>query len=200
MGDQAVFWSREELEGEGFRGFVSFVDLRSVEVPAVPGVYLVTWAGPAVPRFLPRSPAGSRKGRDPSVSISVLEGCWVDGASVLYIGKASGGSTGRRGVEKRLDEFRRHGLGQPVGHWGGRYIWQLEQPDRLLVSWKITDGEDDPEDVESALLARFERDYAALPFANRKRGRRLVGSKDHRPSDPYLDHLSGCVVLDGPQV
>jgi hypothetical protein len=38
------------------------------------------------------------------------------------------------------------------------------------VCWKVT-AEEDPEDVESALLAKFVTDYRSLPFANRKGGR-----------------------------
>jgi hypothetical protein len=85
--------------------FLPFADLDGDHAPAAPGVYVVVWPGPGLRHFLPASPAGWFKRRDPSVPISVLQGVWVAQSPVLYIGKASGGATGRRGIRKRLDGF-----------------------------------------------------------------------------------------------
>ncbi|MCX9193291.1 hypothetical protein C3Y87_18160 [Carbonactinospora thermoautotrophica] len=169
-------WTRQALEDQGFRGFIPFSALPDGDVPALPGVYVVFRPvdpddPKALPDFLPTSPAGRFKRRDPSESVEKLQREWVAGAEVLYIGKADAGEGGRRGLKKRLDEYRRFGAGEPVGHWGGRYIWQLADAEQLLVAWRPVLDEN-PEDVEERLLKDFKRLYGALPFANLWEGRR----------------------------
>lgn len=166
-------WTREGLEVAGFEGFQRLAGLSPVRVPQVGGVYIILRPSRDQPEFMLTSVAGHFKGRDPTVSIDQLERAWVDEATVLYIGKASGGVGGRRGLRKRLDEYRRHGRGERAGHWGGRYIWQLRDSAALLVAWRATPGQD-PEDVESALISAFIATHGSRPFANRKVGKAIA--------------------------
>jgi hypothetical protein len=156
-------WSISTFRRAGFSGFIPFDDLPSAEVPARPGVYVVFREGDDSPAFFESSPAGWFKGRNPTAEMTKLSGAWITEVALVYIGKAGS-------LRKRLDQYRRHGAGEPVGHWGGRYIWQINSAASLQVAWKET-PELDPECAEAALIEEFIADFGALPFANLKRGR-----------------------------
>lgn len=149
----------------GFGGWIPFAALPTADVPAHPGVYVIVRPSDDPPRFLARSPAGHFKGKDPTVTVAELDGLWVPGERVVYIGKANAGTGGRRHLRKRLDEFRRFGAGQPVGHSGGRRIWQLADHDTLLVGWRVT-PDAEAAALETQMLAAFRAYHGQLPFAN----------------------------------
>jgi hypothetical protein len=93
----------------------------------------------------------------------------VAGAHVVNIGKADFRAR-RRSVEAlrgRLDEYARFGAGDPIGHRGGRLIWQLADVDELLVAWQRITWEETARDYEKRLLRRFADLHAGRrPFAN----------------------------------
>ena len=104
--------SRAQLEEQGYKGFVSFTELRKGglnRVPQTAGTYAVLVNG-INPDFGEVSRGGHFKGKDPSVVISVLREKWVHDASVAYIGKAEN-------MRRRLKEFCRFGAGAAIGHW-----------------------------------------------------------------------------------
>jgi hypothetical protein len=92
------------------------------------------------------------------VPIGALRDNWVDGVDVVYIGKASN-------LRRRLQQYARFGNGKPVGHWGGRLIWQLPKCQAMLVAWRETPDEA-PREVEKRMINEFRETYGKSPFAN----------------------------------
>lgn len=155
------FESIEDIEQQGFSGFVAVSVLRESacrQVPEVPGVYLVIRPQPQPPIFLGHSTGGHFKEREPTVPIPELQQAWVTGSIVIYVGKATV-------LRKRLHSYMRFGYGEPAPHWGGRYIWQLADAANLLVCWKATPGEE-PRQIEYRLIQGFRASYGKRPFAN----------------------------------
>lgn len=166
-----IEWTEAGLRLAGFVGFRRFADLEQSPAPSGPGVYVILRTSTSTPRFLAANPSARRQGRDPSHPAELLAARWLPATPVIYIGKAGLGASGRRGLQKRLREFARHGMGKRWGHSGGEWIWQLADAADLVVAWMETPTED-PESVETALIDDFATTYGRLPFANRKRGRR----------------------------
>lgn len=157
----------DSIKAMGFTGFVPVKTLQSsncAEVPKERGVYIFIRTATDAPVFLEKSIGGHFKGSDPTVPIETLNASWVPAAIVMYIGKA-GGLTGRATLKSRLRQYMKFGEGKPVGHKGGRYIWQLGDSADLLVCWNPT-PHSDPYDEETTLISAFRTIYGTRPFAN----------------------------------
>jgi len=172
------FDSIASIRQAGFTGFQTVAELQATKCNAIPkerGVYIFVRDTVEPPTFLETSSGGRFKGRNPAVEIPTLQANWVEGAKVVYIGKA-GSLTGRATLRSRLWQYMRFGMGDPVGHWGGRYIWQLADAATLLVCWKATPTEE-PGGIESGLIQEFKRRHnGKCPFAN------IAKCKDKKPS------------------
>ena len=152
------------LREAGFASVQALCEARCKSIPEQQGVYLTVAQSRLVPKFLAKSPAGHFKGKDPTVPVSELKESWVPGAIVLYIGKA-GGQKSKATLRARIKQYLEFGRGIPVGHWGGRYVWQIDEAQRLMICWKPT-PEKDPREVEKVLIGAFKQVYGKLPFAN----------------------------------
>lgn len=160
--------NRAEIEDAGFSGFETIGNLRATGLVAVPkkmGVYLVLRLADEPVRFLDISTGGHFKNRDPTVSLNDLHSNWVANTPVLYIGKA-GGKNNKATLQSRLRQYINFGAGKPVGHWGGRLIWQISGSNDLVVCWKPTPA-NEPRTVEKALIAEFKAAHGGKrPLAN----------------------------------
>jgi hypothetical protein len=148
----ASVFDRGGLEKLGFTGFVTFGDLRESWLDYVPktgGVYAVLRESDHPPTYLASNPGGRFKGKDPTVAVSTLEAKWVESCSVVYLGKGDN-------LQRRLKQYARFGAGDPIGHWGGRYIWQLSDSAELLVAWKRCEEGQTAAELESEIVARFQ--------------------------------------------
>jgi len=159
--------SRAFLEAEGFEGFFTVGQLHAEAcegLPNEPGVYAIVRESLDPPAFLTKSVAPIYRHEDPTRPVDELTERWVPGAQLLYLGGARGPGVRSR-LRQRVKRYLRFGHGRVVGHWGGRFVWQLRDHGTLRVAWKAT-GDEDPAMVEAWLQARFREHYGVLPFAN----------------------------------
>ncbi len=156
----------EDIKDQGFVGFIKVSDLMrdSSKIPDRPGVYMVLYNGLSTPTFINPGTGGFFKNEDPNKPESFLQQNWVKDTVVVYIGKA-GGTGNKATLSKRLRLYLIFGQRAPVGHKGGRLIWQIKNSGNLLFCWKtIHSGE--PRNVESELISEFVEYYTKKPFAN----------------------------------
>lgn len=154
----SIYNSIDLLQSNGFEGGISIATLKSScsMLPDKPGVYLITKEIEQQFSFLEVGTGGHYKEKNPNVPIQELQENWVQDTIVVYIGKATS-------LQSRLRQYMQFGSGKKIGHWGGRYIWQLSNADELLVWWKEVDN---PRDAEKELIKNFKQQYNVRPFAN----------------------------------
>jgi hypothetical protein len=164
----SLFLNIDSLRQKGFVGFQTKGELYNdcACIPKVPGIYLVLFISKLGPSFLEIGCGGFFKGKNPNVPVSELRSRWVSETPVIYIGKA-GGRDSKATLNSRLKQYFAFGQGKPVGHYGGRYIWQLANPKELVVCWRPIQTEE-PRDIEAVLISDFVTEFGRMPFANLK--------------------------------
>lgn len=153
-------WTQSGLLDCGFTGFRVVCAWQDwiATVPSSAGVYVVLCTASLEPSFLAASSGGRFKGRDPTVAVERLEREWIEGVEVLYVGKADL-------LRRRIEQLLKFSEGEPVGHWGGRFLWQLEGHKDFEIAW-ITTPDERPVDAEAKLLIKFRDEFGQLPYAN----------------------------------
>lgn len=160
MKRQIDFNNIDGLREYGFEGFMTKDELfaDSSSIPDHKGVYFILRDDSSSPVYLEIGSGGYFKKKNPNAALLELTNNWVEGVKLLYIGKANN-------LRKRLRQYFAFGQGKNVGHWGGRYIWQLADSRKLVVCWKTLDDAD-ARAVEKLLINEFREKYGSRPFAN----------------------------------
>ena len=157
------FDSVDSLKVAGFVGFKSIKELinRWSDIPLDRGIYMVLYTGRNRPKFVVKGTGGFFEGKDPNVPVAELDSSWVDGSVVIYVG--------RTGISfrKRFSQLFDFGQGKPAAHYGGRYIWQIQDREELSLCWlPCPNGWRGTEELEDEIMHEFKRIYGKLPFAN----------------------------------
>lgn len=132
-------------------------------LPKAKGVYAVTRESDETPNFVKKgSGAFFKKNgefKDPNVSIEELARQWYyTNDKIMYIGRTGyDNKPNESNIYDRVRTYMRFGHGKKVRHWGGRYIWQMEDVGEFDV-WFMACN--DPETRKSELINKY------LPFAN----------------------------------
>ena len=160
------FTEIDEFKKLGFIGFKSINELflNSSILPDNKGVYCIFYINDMACEFLEEGCGGHFKNKNPNVTLLDLQKNWVKDAKVVYIGKA-GGEGKKATLRSRLKQYLSFGQGKPVGHWGGRLIWQLKYAKDLVVCWKSLPTEE-PREYEAELIKLFVSKFGKRPFAN----------------------------------
>jgi hypothetical protein len=161
-----TFNNIDEFKDLGFVGFKSINELflNSSILPNERGVYCIFHSKNGNREFIEVGCGGHFKGKNPNVSLLDLETNWVKDAKVVYIGKA-GGAGKQATLRSRLKQYLNFGQGKPVGHWGGRLIWQLKHSSDLIICWKPLPNIE-PREYEAELIKSFFTKFGKRPFAN----------------------------------
>ena len=156
----------DSIKKSGFNGFKKIAELKlnASPIPKIKGVYLVIRPDNSKVEFVENGTGGFFKDKNPNVAISELKNSWIEEAQIVYIGKA-GGSESDATLNSRLKQYLNFGQAKKVGHWGGRYIWQIKNIDDYIICWKELPDEE-PRSVEIKLMELFRQKYNNLPFAN----------------------------------
>ena len=140
-------------------------------LPKTKGVYAIVNNG-EIPhysrRFLETGTCGHFQGRDPNVSIEILEDKWHNTGQyrVLYIGRSNYNKGHEKETEckstiqREVKKYMRAGHGA-ASKWGGRYLWQLVDNGEFDVYYLSCDN---PQTIERELIEKYK------PFANLKGG------------------------------
>lgn len=161
----------EIMEGFSFAGKIKEWEKWIANIPQENGVYVVIRKEDDVPVFCEIGSGGHFKGKNPNVSIEKLAKKWYYSDNrVMYIGRANYNITNpkfqtcKSTLQSRIKDYMRFGGGEKIGHWGGRYIWQIADAGNLEVWYKVCDN---PQTIEGEMIKKYE------PFANLKSGDRV---------------------------
>lgn len=142
---------------------------QKIGIPANKGVYIVLRDQHFIPEFILEGTGGFFKRLNPNIDIKALSDNWISYSHILYIGKAGGvssnGTLYKATLDERIAAYIKFGMGKNVSHWGGRYIWQIKNSDKLFIAYKEC-NEHNPVEIESQMLRAYYEKYKRLPFAN----------------------------------